>query len=224
VTAWFLQIVTLALGVAASPLPAVAILVALLTRRARLSSVTMLAGWVLGVVFALAIAIAFAGRIQPPGAGLDLWWEGAFSVLLGVGLLMTGILSRRARKRASVPLPPPAWIKSVDNLSPVAGAVVVFLNATTSPKNLALAITAGRVLVSKGTLATQAPAVVLYVAIASLTIALPVFAYFVGGERSTAVIERWKRSVEDNAAVVMEIMLLVLGFAMTARGIYNLLG
>ncbi len=222
---WFLQIALLALGVAASPLPVVAILVLLLTKRARPGSIVMLIGWILGVAAALAISIAFADTIRVPKVGTDLPWEGLFMLLLGIGLVMMGVLSRRGRFQSADPEQAPSWVNSVDNMSPLGGGLVVFLNATTSPKNLALAIAAGRLIANSGVpLAETVPAVVVYIAIASLTLAMPVGLYFFGGDRSTAVLERWKRSVTAHAAAVMEITLLVIGVAMTVRGLVNLLG
>jgi hypothetical protein len=221
---WLLQIALLALGVAVSPLPIVAVLVLLLTKRARPGSIVMLIGWVLGVAAALAISIAFADTIRVPKVGTDLPWEGLFMVLLGIGLVMMGVLSRRGRFRSPDPEQAPSWVNSVDNMSPLGGGVVVFLNATTSPKNLALAITAGRLISTSGTpLSETAPAVVIYVVIASLTLAVPVGLYFFGGGRSTAVLERWKQKVTANAAAVMEISLLVIGVGMTLKGLFNLL-
>jgi hypothetical protein len=221
---WFLQIALLALGVAASPLPIVAILVLLLTRRARPGSIVMLIGWVLGVAVALSISIAFADTIRVPKVGTDLPWEGLFMLLLGIGLVMMGVLSRRGRFRSADPEQPPSWVNSVDNMSPLGGGAVVFLNATTSPKNLALAITAGRLIASSGVPLTETvPAVVVYVVIASLTLAIPVGLYFFGGDRSTAVLQRWKQRVTANAAAVMEITLLVIGVGMTVKGLLNLL-
>ncbi|NTU70735.1 MAG: hypothetical protein HGB10_02795 [Coriobacteriia bacterium] len=220
-----LQVATLALGVAISPLPLVAVIVLLLTKRARFSSLVLLIAWISGVALALAIAMAFAGRIHPPAAGTDYAWEGLFSALIGVGLVTTGVLTRRGRHQQGKPEQPPAWVSSVDNLSPMGGAVVVFLNATTSPKNLALAITAGALITKNGlNLAEAALEVVLYLAVASLTLAVPVALYFVGGNKSVAVLERWKAMVTAHAAAVMEIILFLLGIGMTARGLFNLLG
>jgi hypothetical protein len=219
-----LKIATLALGVAASPLPVVAVLVLLLTKRARVASIVVLVSWLAGVTAALLIALLFAGSVTPPPAGVDTPWEGSFALLLGIGLVTMAALSRRGRFRQADPDATPSWVKSVDNLSPVGGAIVVFLNATTSPKNLALAITAGRLISQvRPPLPEAAFWVVLYVGIASLTISIPVGLYLFGGERSVTVLDNWKQAVTMHAAAVMEITVYVLGLAMTARGLFNLL-
>ena len=219
-----LQVIPLALGVAASPLPVVAVIVILLTERARLSSVVFSAAWILGNLVAIAFAVAFAGRVRLPAEGFDIPFEGAVTFLLGAGLVVIAWLSRRGRRQSEEPDAPPSWVHSVDNLSPWGGALVAFSNATTSPKNLALALAAGAVIqVSTPRPASILVSELLYVAVASITVVGPVVVYFVGGERSTAILLRWKQRITANAAAVMEVLLLVLGVALTIRGLVNLL-
>lgn len=219
-----LQVIPLALGVAASPLPVVAIIVILLTKRARSSSLIFSAAWIVGNFVAISFAVAFAGQVVLPSQGFDLPFEGSITFLLGVGLLVMAWMSRRGRRQSGEQVDAPSWVRSVDNLSPWGGALVAFSNATTSPKNLALALAAGAIIQAS----TPRPASVLvsqllYVAIASITIVGPVVVYFVGGERSTAILLRWKRKITDNAAAVMELMLFVLGLVLAGRGLVNLL-
>lgn len=218
-----IQIATLALGAAASPLPVVAVLIILLTKRARPGSIVAAVGWVLGNALIIGLAVIFAGAIPEPRGGTDLWWEGMFTALLGVGLVVMGVMSRRGRLRSPQPESPPTWIHSVDNLSPMGAGFVTFLNATTSPKNLALAITAGRVISRSGLSAgAMTSAAAVYVAVASSSVVIPVVLYFVGGEKSVNLLKRWRDGVTANAAAVMEITLLVLGIGLSLRGLYNL--
>lgn len=215
----------LALGVAASPLPIVAVVVVLLTKRARLSSLLMLVSWVSGVSLMLILSMAFADYMHEPRAGLDFPAEGLVSLLLGVGLLVMGIVSRRGRFRSENPAQPPAWVAGIDNMSPAGGVLLVFLNATTSPKNLALAIAAGRLLTKPPEpLALAAPLSVFYICVASLALTVPVGLYWFGGSRSETALRNLKDRVTAKSAAVSEITLLVLGLALSAKGLMNLLG
>jgi hypothetical protein len=218
------RIVVLALGVALSPLPIVAVLIILLTKRARVGSLVFSAAWVLGNATAIAVAIAFAGKIKAPGQGLDLSFEGAVTLVFGVGLIVVGWMSRRGRWRSEDPTATPKWVEAVDGLSPMGGAAVAFSNALTSPKNLALAIAAGIAIRDAVKLpAERTSAALLYVAVASFTILAPVVVYFVAGKRAEPLLERWKRNVTMRAAVIMEIGLFVFGAGLAVKGIYNLL-
>jgi len=219
-----LQVIPLALGVAASPLPVVAVIVILLTERARFSSVVFSTAWILGNFVAITFAVAFAGKVQLPTEGYDFPFEGAVTFLMGVGLVIIAWLSRRGRRQSGDPEASPGWVHAVDNLSPWGGALVAFSNATTSPKNLALALAAGAVIqVSTPRPASTLVSQLIYVAVASTTVVIPVVVYFVGGDRSTATLLRWKQKITANAAAFMEVLLFVLGSALAIRGLVNLL-
>ena len=218
-----LRIIIAGLGVAASPLPIVAVLIILLTKRARVGSLVFASAWVVGNALAITLAIIFAGKVAAPH-GLDLPAEGFAAVLLGFGLIVTAWLARRGRHRTEDPAAVPGWVNAVDGLSPVGGAVVAFSNALTSPKNLALAITTGIAIQSAlppG--AERLSAGLLYVAIASLAIVTPVALYIVAGDRADATLSRWKRNVTARAAVIVELTLFVIGIGLALRGVYNLL-
>jgi hypothetical protein len=218
------RIAALAIGVALSPLPIVAVLIILLTKRARAGSLVFSAAWIAGNAIAIALAVAFAGKVDSPMQGFDLPSEGLATLLLGIGLFVTAWLSRRRRWHAEDPQATPRWVEAVDNLSPMGGAVVAFSNALTSPKNLALAIAAGLVIRN----ATRVPAEIaaselLYIAIASLTIVTPVAVYLIAGKRAEPILARWKRRITSRAAVVIEIGLFVFGMGLALKGLYNLL-
>lgn len=219
------RLIPLALGVAASPLPILAVLVVLLGGRARIGSLVLAASWVLGIVVALAIAVVFAGKIPPPRQGLDLPFEGLITALVGVGLIITAVISRRGRFRSEDPFKPPAWVAAIDGMSPFGGAIVAFTNATTSPKNLALAIAAGLAIENAHLRQSELlTAEIVYVIVAAVTVVAPALTYLVGGTRSEETLARWKAVVTTRAAGTMELTLLILGVLLAGKGIYNLVG
>lgn len=220
-----LQIVPLALGVAASPLPIAAVLVILLGDRARIGGPAFLGWWVLANAVAIAVTTYFAGRLPEPIVGIDLMAEGAFTVILGIGLLAVAAISKRSRGRSDDPTIPPRWVRAVSNLSPVGGAFIALSNATTAPKNIALAIAAGLLIARQsGNTAEAIAAAVLYVAAASVSIAVPVALYFLKRESAEKVLARWRDIVTLHAAAAMEIVMGVVGVAMTVTGLLNLVG
>jgi len=215
-------ITPLALGVAISPLPIVGMLVLLLTKGARRNSLVMLACWVLGNALMLGIAVLFAGRLPEPRRGMDLPAEWLFASLIGLALIAMAGISWFGRKDKPQGGEPPVWLTRVDNLTPWGGAFIAFSNATTSPKNLALTLTAGLVIARTASPIPMLSSGVAYVAIASTLMVIPVVFYFVGKERSVVVLTRWKANITAHASAFIEIVLLVIGIAMTARGLYNL--
>jgi hypothetical protein len=218
------RIVPLALGVAASPLPVVAILVILLTKRARSSSLIFTAAWVSGNAVAISIAVIFAGQFKRPLVGLDLPYEGLITALLGAGLVVAAWVAHTGRERSEDPDAAPGWLRAVDNLSPAGGAFVAFTNATTSPKNLALAITAGVAIQAADVHpAQQTLAALSYVVVASLSVVIPVVFYFASGKKAKSTLARWKQFVTLKASAIAELTMFVLGIALLVKGLWNLL-
>lgn len=218
------KVATAAIGVALSPVPVVAVLIILLTKRARSSSFVFATAWIVGNAIAITIGILFANKVHKPAFQQDLPIEAVVTVLVGIGLIVMAWTSRRGRQHSANPEAPPRWINAVDNLSPFGGALVALSNATTSPKNLALALATGLTIRNATPRpAEQAAAGLVYVVVASVTVVTPVVMYFVAGDRATPVLAKWKQYVTANAAVGMELVLFVLGLALAAKGVYNLL-
>ncbi len=219
------RLALLALGVAASPISIVGILVILLTRRARLGSILFATSWVAGIVTALVVATAFTGRVSPPRQGLDLPFEGAIAIALGIGMMIAAVLAHRGRMKSDDPQQPPTWVQAVDDLSPTGGAVLAFANATTSPKNIALALAAGVVLRERTNDVSQLVfGGLFYVAIAAITVVTPVLVYLLNGRRAENKIAQWKAYVTARAAAVMELTVFGLGAVLTLKGLSNLIG
>ncbi|MDR3685853.1 MAG: GAP family protein [Coriobacteriia bacterium] len=219
------RVLPFALGVAASPVPIVGVLVILLGQRGRVGSVVFAAAWVLGNALAIGIAVVFAGHIRQPRAQLDLPYEGAIFLLLGIGLVAGAWLSRRGRKLSEKESRAPDWVKAVDSLSPAGGALVALSNAVTSPKNLALALGCGAAIRSMSPFfATDTTLALVYVVVASITVVVPVVVYFVMGEKAQAALAGWKAYVTARSASVMEVTVFVFGVALAVKGLINLLG
>ena len=219
------RVLPFALGVAASPVPIVGVLVILLGQRGRVGSVVFAAAWALGNALAIGIAVVFAGHIKQPRAHLDLPFEGAVFLLLGIGLIVGAWLSRRGRKLSDKPSKAPDWVKAVDNLSPAGGALVALSNAVTSPKNLALALGCGATIRGISPFfGTETGLALVYVAVASTTVVAPVILYFVMGKKAEATLAGWKAYVTARSASVMEVTVFVFGIALAVKGLINLLG
>jgi hypothetical protein len=67
-------------------------------------------------------------------------------------------------------------------------------------------------------------ALVIFVVLSSLSVALPVTYYLIGGEHSKAVLDNMKVKLIANNAAVMAVLLLVFGVKLLAGGMQGLLG
>ena len=90
------EILPLAIGVAVSPIPIVATILMLFSKRAGSASSGFLIGWILGIVVASqAIFVALAGTLQTGGepSAAASW----IKIGLGVLLLLVGVRQWRGR-------------------------------------------------------------------------------------------------------------------------------
>ena len=89
-----------------------------------------------------------------------------------------------------------------------------------NPKNLGLTISAAAAIGSAGlSSGDEAIVLVVYVVIASLTIAAPVLLNLVMGSKATHTLTEMKEWLTDNNATVMTVLFIVLGAKVLGDGI-----
>jgi threonine/homoserine/homoserine lactone efflux protein len=208
----------LALGIAASPFPVVPALL-LFTPRPRATSWSFLAGWFLGVGLVTAVAVLGADTVQALGSD-DARWAAWARILLGVLLVGYGVKQWLGRREVAEP---PSWMRSLGSATPASSFRLALLLSAANPKVLLLAI-AGGVAIGTGTATGwgEAVAVLAFTAVASVSVALPVVSYAVGGERVLGPLGRAKDWLERNNAAVMSVVLVVLGLLVLQKGLTGL--
>lgn len=132
------DLLPLAVGIAISPLPIIAVVLILLGRHARTTGPAFLLGWIFGVSIATTVFTVVGDAVtMTEEPGFTIAW---IKLALGVLLLAAGARDWRAR---SADQSDPAWMATIDSMrAPVglgAGAVLSAVN----PKNLMLAAAGG---------------------------------------------------------------------------------
>ncbi len=213
-------VLTYAIGVAISPVPIIAVILMLFSSRARVNGPLFLAGWVvaLGLVSVVAYLAADAGDAATDSGTSDTIAWGK----LAVGALFLSIAARQWRARPAPGEQPqmPKWMAGIDTFSPVKSFALALLLAGVNPKNLLLSAGAGAALAQVGPTTTDAVvALVVFVVLASITIAGPVVYYLVGGESARASLDSMKEWLAVHNAAVMTVLFLVLGVKLVADGL-----
>ena len=214
------ELLPLALTIAISPIPIIAAILMLLSARARSVASAFLVGWVLGITVAVVVVTLLSAGIPAADPDAAKPVAGIVKLLLGVLLVLLAVRQWRARPRGDATPKPPRWMAAIDSMTPVRGAGLAFLLAAVNPKNLLMAVSAG---VSVGTAGVSAGAetlaVVVYVVIASLSIAVPVVGFLVAGARLASVLGEVRDWLTANNATIMAVLLLVIGVATIGKGI-----
>jgi threonine/homoserine/homoserine lactone efflux protein len=213
------EILPLAVGVALSPIPIVAVVLILVTERARANAPAFVAGWLAGLAIVGAIVLAVAGGADANDGGEPAKWASVLELVLGVLLLLFALRRWRRRPTGDEPATP-KWMAAVDAFSPVKSFGMGVVLAALNPKNLVLAIAAGAAIAQTGIAGgEQAVAYAVFAILGTVGIGIPVVLYVVMGERSRQPLDRLKGWMSTHNAAIMSVLLLVIGVKLIGSGI-----
>ena len=214
------EILTFAVGVAISPVPIIAVILMLFSQRARINGPAFLIGWVLalGAVSAVVYALSGASDASTSNTASDAISWG--KIALGVLLLLLAVRTWRQRPGPSDQAAMPKWMRGIDTLTAGKALGLGLLLAGINPKNLILTAGAAAGLAQLGLSTSDAVvSLIVFVVIASLTIAGPVVYYLIGGEHAKEQLDTVKAWLAAHNAAVMTVLLLVFGANLIAKGI-----
>jgi threonine/homoserine/homoserine lactone efflux protein len=207
-----------AIGIAMSPIPVAAVILMLFSGRARSNSVSFMVAWLLGIAAVTTVVLLLPGlenddRTPGPAAG----W-----IKLVLGLLLLAVAVRQWRSRTGEDEQPtmPGWMQRIDDLQAGAAFGLGFLLSALNPKNLVLAAAAGVTIGSVALTTGETVGVVaVFTVLAALTVAVPVIAYLVAGDRLEQTLDRSKDWLIRNNGAVMAVLLVVFGFSLIGDAI-----
>lgn len=194
----------MALVIAFSPFALIPAVLLLLAENPRRLALAFLAGWSGGVVVLVTVAVALADVVEacqaPDWFG---WIRGVLGVLL-IGLGARGLISHGASEG-------PGWANRLVGMNPSKAMSLGLVLALANPKVIALAA-AGGLTIGSSTTSFRAEVVqaAIFVAVASLGIALPLGVHILIGDRAQTwlgTIEAWlDRRGDQLMGVVMALI------------------
>lgn len=209
------DLLPLAVGVAISPIPIIAAILMLLSKRAGSTSIGFALGWIVGIVVATVIFVLLSNQMEKStdsSAGVS--W---IKIALGVLLLAFGVKQWRGRGGDHET---PKWMQAIDDMTAAKGFGLGFALAAINPKNLMMCIAAG-ISIGAATLPTGqiVIAVAIFTVIAASTVCLPVIGYLIAADRLRTPLAELKVWLQDNNATVMSVLILVIGVVLIGKGI-----
>jgi threonine/homoserine/homoserine lactone efflux protein len=211
-----------ALAVALSPIPIVGIVLVLAGPRARTAGPAFALGWVVGLTAVSVVVLVVAGGSSDPDSASA---TGVNWLLVGLGLLFLVLAARqwRTRPRAGETTELPAWMATIDHVTPSRAAVLGVALSAANPKNLALTIAAAASIAEAGiSTEDEAIAVAVFVVIGSLTVVGAMLFAIAAPRRSAAPLAAVKQFMSDHNAVIMMVILLILGAKLIGDGLGGL--
>jgi hypothetical protein len=218
------QSLPLAVGVALSPLPIIAVVLMLTSPLARANGPAFVLGWLIGLGVVGALVLALAGPGGASEQGQPTAWVSWLKVVLGLGLLLVAARQFRGRPHEGEEAPLPKSMGAIDRFTPgkaLGGAAVL---AGANPKNLLLAIGAATAIAQTGIGGgQQAIAYAVFAVIGTVGVGAPVLLYFAMGKRSAELLGRLKDWMSHNNAVIMAVLCLVTAMKLLGDGLSGLL-
>jgi threonine/homoserine/homoserine lactone efflux protein len=217
------QALPLAVGVALSPLPIVAVVLMLVTPRARANGPAFVVGWLVGLAIVGAIVLAVADPADAGDDGEPATWVSILELALGAGLVLLAIRQWTGRPHEGEEAAMPKWMGALDSFTAPkalgAGAVLSGAN----PKNLLLAVAAATTIAKTGISGgEQAVAYAIFALIGTIGVAVPVVIFFALGDRAPALLGRLKDWMAHNNAVIMSVLCLIIGVKLIGDAIAGL--
>jgi len=206
------QLVAPAMVVAVSPFSIIAAVILVLhTDRPRPNGLAFLAGRVIALAAVTAVFVhapRLLGDLDRPIPPRVLITAGAVCLAFGAWVWI-----RRDRMTHE-----PRWLSSINRITPLGAAAIGILLVVTNPKMLAANAGAGLLIGTADLGMAGAGAVVYYSALASSTVAVPVFAYVAVGARADDRLTRLKDWLHRRSGVVSAVILLAVGAALLVAG------
>jgi threonine/homoserine/homoserine lactone efflux protein len=212
------ELIPLALVVALSPLSIIPAVLVLHTPRPRPAGLAFLAGWLIGlaaltIVF-VEISSLFGDLGKPPG------WASWLRIVIGAALVVFGVYRWLTRKRSAHT---PAWMQSLGKLTPARAGLAALALSVVNPKVLFICAAAGLAIGTAGLGSAHIwIAVIWYVAVAGSTVAIPILAYAISGDRLDGALQRLKEWMEEQHATLVAAILIVIGLLVLYKGIHGL--
>ena len=198
------QILVLAVGVALSPLPIIAVILLLTRRGERVAGWWFVAGWALALGLLGTAVLVVADEADASESGAPANWVGVVQIIIAVLLTAAAISQWRGRPRDDEDPESPSWMRKVEGFSSAQAAGAAALFAAVKPKNLLLTIAAGTAIAQTGAgTGQQAGALAIFVLLATAGLLTPVAIQLFAGERAEHILgglRDWM--VRENSTIV----------------------
>jgi threonine/homoserine/homoserine lactone efflux protein len=214
------QVLSLAVGVALSPIPIVGVVLMLGTPRARSNGLAFIAGWIVGLAGAGTIVLLVSSGVGASSAGQPAEWVNIMKLVLGVLLLVIAVRQWRERPQGEGDQALPSWMQAIDRFSAWKAAGFGVLLSAVNPKNLLLVVGAGAAIAQTGIAGgEQAVALTVFVLVGTIGTGAPVVLYFALGERSKSMLDDLKRWMAANNNVILAAICVVIAAKLIGDGI-----
>ena len=217
------QMLTMAVGVALSPIPIIAAVLLVSAPRGRVNGTAFVLGCLISTAVIGGVLIAVGVGSGTSDSGGPSTSTSVLKLVLGGLLLSLAAKEWRGRPAPDEEPPMPKWMGALDGFSPpksfVAGVILTGLN----PKNLLLVVAGAAAVAGAGASAgEEVVAWTIFTLIAIVGVSTPVVIAIAMGDRSDEPLTRLRMWMARNNGVIMAVILLLIGVKLLGDGIAGL--
>jgi len=215
------EMLPLAIAIAISPISIIALVLILISQRARSNGPAYFLGWILGLAVAVTVTLVLVSLLDltPPGTPTTL--ASLLKLLLGALLLYLGVRQWRHLPKPGQEPSLPRWMASIDSFTPIRAFGLAVLLSSVS--NFAIIIAAA-LTISRANLDLSQKIVtsVIFIVISSLLVAFIVIYYYLAHKSAARTLDTWKAWLLTNNALMTSVLLIVVGTLLVGKGIGGL--
>lgn len=210
----------LAVGIALSPFPIIAIVLLLMSPRGAASGSTFLVARLIGLSLVLGVVVVASDAIYALTSNIGL--PAIIKLVIGLGVLVLGVTKWRPRAEGEEPALP-KWMSAIDKFTPGQSFGLGFVLSVANPKELAFLLAAGVSIGGSG-LGPRHELLVggVFVLIGCLSVLVPVIATLVAPTRMRPVLDAMNVWLVKNNSTVMGVLLVVIGAVVVGGAIGEL--
>jgi threonine/homoserine/homoserine lactone efflux protein len=213
------DLLPLAVGVAISPIPIIAVILMLLSKQAGKTSLGFLLGWLVGLVGVVVVVLVLVGQANNTSTGPSTV-SSVLKLVFGALILLLAARQWQQRPGPGETASMPKWMTAIDSFTFAKALGIGFLLSAVNPKNLLMCLGAGTTIgaahLSAGGAAVT---VIVFTLLAASTVGVPVTVYLVDRHQVAAPLGSLRTWLAQNNATVMAVVLLVIGFVLIGKGI-----
>ena len=217
------EILPYALGAAVSVIPIIAIILMLVTPKAKTNGTAFAVGYVLGFALIGTIVLVLAGGNNYSSSSGPTQTASIIKLALGLLLLVAAGRQWRGRPKAGEQPKMPKWMGTIDSFTAAKALAIGVLLSAVNPKNLAMSVaTALSIAQASIPAGQQAAVLIIYIALGASTVLAPVAVYLAMGDRAARILGGWRTWLAENNTVVTALLLLVFAVVLIGKGITGL--
>ncbi len=220
-----ISLIPMAVGIALSPIPIIAVILMLFSRRAKVNAPLYAATWVLSMVAIGSVAIFALGDNEL--VGQDTTKTGGNIVVLIVGALFMayGAILWMRRPRYAESLKTPRWLDAIDDIPPFLAVGLGLTGVLINTKNLPLFLAAvEHILIADLGMVRNFVALAIFIMMASVTVVTPIVLFLSGNERMHARLDAFRVWLMRYNQAILAWVFLVMGGVMVLNNAAALFG